>query len=272
MIKTTSAELAKKIAEFNQKTLPAILQSENQIEPGFASVVFPSDGLSSPFRRDFCGITKAYRNAGGFVSDCLTLSDGRSVAVGAVIDSSTEGRQEDLPVVLAVGINYGQGNYYISNTVPIFDKKMNMRPRLNLALDHLTGSECTTKLQELGGAFHLVAANFFPWVTTKAWSAFQFNGIEEATLIHCCGHQSPTDYIQDLIDRIAPVTVVFHGANNAVPYLGGCVYREALEPFDLDTIFCDNLAHGRGMSNSIKLKHGVSRTARQSLPYSAHDE
>ena len=270
------ADLIKIVDTFNANTLPGILPPGSLVTPRIASVKIQSVDL--PCRHEFCGKTKSsgkttsYTSSRSFVTNCLTLSDSESdcagvvvdnstndipclesVCVGAVIDNLTEDSSRDLPVVLAVGINYGQGPHYLSNRVPICDNTK-MRARLGMVLAFLSNNACPAKEVPLKEPFHLVAANFFPWITERDWSLFGFNCLEEATLIHCCGHFSPTDYVRDLMSRIQPDTVVFHGDENAVPYLGGCVSRTILAPIGFEVIFCDNLANGVGISNAIRLR------------------
>jgi hypothetical protein len=172
-----------------------------------------------------------------------------------VIDDATERIDEDLPVVLVVGINYGQGEGYLNLPVPIFDAT-GLHPKLARVRQFVSDQGCSA--HSLNEPFHLVAANFFPWITSQPWSSYGFNSIEEAALIFCCGHADPQQYIAELISRIGPVAVVFHGANNAVPYLGTGVVQQGLggAPWrKFQVVFSDNLAGGRqpGISNAIRL-------------------
>jgi hypothetical protein len=103
--------------------------------------------------------------------------------------------------------------------------------------------------------FHLVAVNFFPWVTRHEWTELNLNAIAEALVLRCWGYDHPAKHIADLIDLIGakkPGTsaladeipfVVFHGANCAVPYLA-LETIGLLEPGDVSTnyVFCDNLS------------------------------
>jgi len=79
--------------------------------------------------------------------------------------------------------------------------------------------------------FHLVATNFFPWVTRRPWSELgtkgknPLNTIEEALLLYCFGDANPVNRISKLIAKIKPCAALFHGANNCVPTLGAEVVR-----------------------------------------------
>lgn len=203
--------------------------------------------------------SKGYTSARDFVDTCLTLTGPNgtsgSVAVGAVIDDQTTGADDDLPVVLVVGINYGQGAGYLASPIPT-TAKTGLRPKLQKAAQLLDDRGCSAQI--LGQSFHLVAANFFPWITSRTWSSYRLNSIEEAALIFCCGHADSKDYILELIRQIDPVAVIFHGANNAVPYLGTGVVQQSLAGASrpaFDVIFSDNLAGSRksGVSNTIRL-------------------
>jgi len=261
-------DLKRIVREFNGETLRELLsmngEQTDQIslpDAETASVKIPRSAF--PHRRGyecFCGRTSGgYDSSGSFVDTCLSLPDPMNpgstclVAAGAVIDAVTKHSTEDLPVVLAVGINYGQRVCH----VPLFDITR-MLPRLKQVFSHLATNKCPSKGEKWENDYHLVASNFLPWITNQPWSEFEFNSIEEATLIHCCGHVSPEEYIMDLVSRIQPHIVVFHGANNAVPYIGGCLIRRYLQSnvtTDFEVIFSDNLAPGiaPGISNAIKL-------------------
>lgn len=279
-------ELKRILSEFNRDTLGKLLLEREQAyrEPLIgaeqASVKIPTGEFPTLRGSDcFCGRTsKGYTSSGTFVDTCLTLSDPKypvtkdAVAVGVVIDNLAH--KGDLPVILAVGMNWGQGGYYINNPVPLVTMT-SLRPRLQQVLKHLSVNNCPSVANTWRDNFHLIAANFFPWITSQPWSAYGFNSIEEATLIHCCGHPSPTEYLKKLLSKVLPNIVIFHGANNAVPYLGECVIREYLqnnEVTEFEVIFSDNLVPGfrPTISNGIKL--GCCKQGRAALPLHDFDE
>jgi hypothetical protein len=260
-MKIKIADLINIINTFNTNNLPGILPRTPPLTSTTSWAVISSGSLPVP--RRFCGQTgKGYNSTKSLVDRCLTLDDPKhpgskcSVAVGAVIDNQKVAPDAELPVILVIGVNYGQQSKrhdYVNVPVYITDRT-NMRSRLNDVFALLLANACPVKAAALNGCFHLVAANFFPWITDRSWSAYKFNSVEESTLIHCCGHANPEVYIENLIGKIRPHTVVFHGANNAVPYLGGCVIRKIPAPIDFEVIFSDNLApSGRLVSNAVKL-------------------
>ncbi len=185
------------------------------------------------------------------------------VAVGWVLDHDTETEKQELPVVVAVGINYGQGATYLNPPVP-WAEPTQMRPRLNEA-GLVVQSANTDECSHAGwpSAFHLVVGNFFPWITVYAWATHQFNGSEEALLLHCHGFDDPYIHLAALLGRLgAEVThLVFHGTNTPVPLLGtefvrryGDLLASQDRPVDTQVIFSDNLARpGLPVANSVGL-------------------
>lgn len=279
-------ELKRRIDQFNRDTLGRLLgekepMCQNPLPSDKASVSMPTDDFPyncNPCPECFCGRTsKGYTSARSFVDTCLALplpnGNKCSVAVGAVIDDIEVRSDDDLPVILVVGINYGQGAVYARDSVPLFDKT-EMRPKLKSVFRFLSDNGCAAVNIDLDDRFHLVAANFFPWITEHSWSAYKFNSIEEAAIIHCCGHAHPQQYISELVSTSRPTVVVFHGANNAVPYMGSCVIRSIAGKSgytDFDVVFSDNLAGSfqPAISNALLLCRCTGRAA---LPYTDYDE
>jgi len=213
----------------------------------------------------FCGVLReAPVTADDYVGHIVISHEGDrgAVGVGFVIDEETRDLKEDLDIVLVVGINYGQGNAYLSTGVPVIDKT-GMRPKLLSAFEAIASNakcEPDWMLPAEDRSYHLVAVNIFPWITRRSWSAHGFNSIEEALLIHCF---SPFDIAQTIgtfIDRTAGEgfrALLFHGANNAVPHFGTVFakdYEEVLRK-EAEVVLCDNLAPGYGskVSNAVRL-------------------
>jgi hypothetical protein len=96
--------------------------------------------------------------------------------------------------------------------------------------------------------FHLVATNFFPWITNLRWSQHNFNSIEEAIFLDCVGYKNPFSHLDYLFQALdgSLAYLIFHGANNAVPYLGIDFARRHCTnttiPAPPKIVFCDNLA------------------------------
>ena len=82
------------------------------------------------------------------------------VAVGWVLDDDVETKDKQLPVIVAVGINYGQGGVYLKKQVGWRDPTQ-MRTRLKKAGEVVRGpgtDECP--FAQFPRPFHLVAGNF----------------------------------------------------------------------------------------------------------------
>jgi hypothetical protein len=180
-----------------------------------------------------------------FVSEALFLKNQNYIAaVFSVVEDITKHgskETENMPVALCVGINYIQSKTYT----------------IGQALVHVTGmyDNATKAIKTATGAspkpFHLVAANFFPWVTEGSWShAIDANGkrginsLHEMLLLETCGFDDPVSHVRSLADILRPKWLIFHGVDNCVPMLGNTV-RKLLRH---EAIFCDNLAppyHGK---------------------------
>ena len=207
------------------------------------------------------------------------------VAVAAVIDEASNRvslNAGDWPVVLAVGINYGQqGTHdYVASPPDLYDRT-NMRAKLHAAVTALIPHGCVNLT---ANGYHLVAANFLPWITTKPWAKCAPNCITEQFLLRYFGWPSPLGFVALLIQQLQIACrtcqhglthIVFHGVDNAVAAMGtGVVSRTSLtsspppsiplyknqhplqDPNQAangvagpDVIFCDNLAPGAGGSS-----------------------
>jgi hypothetical protein len=262
-------ELAKILDEHNKSTLEKLLGSRvnrNEREERWASVSVPvkGGGGDASGGHCYCGTTSHSSNCGDLISRCLDLQDASAsltrVAVGSVLDQASGGK--DLPIVLVVGINYGQGCQYACNpTLLVEDTRM--LSRTMKVLKSLSADGCSKRLAPLEQSFHLVSANFFPWITYSSWGESGFlNSIEESILLECVGYEDPVDHVSGLIDRVKPDAVIFHGANNIVPYLGIKVSKTPSSlGSDSSFILCDNLAPpGTKISNALVLCRKSQRT------------
>jgi hypothetical protein len=186
------------------------------------------------------------------------------VAVGWVLDDDVETKDKELPVIVAVGINYGQGAFYLKNKVGWRDPTQ-MRGRLKKASEFIRGPGTDScPFAQLPRPFHLVVGNFFPWITTCAWSDYRFNGIEEALLLHCCGFRDPHAFLDALFSSQIGREVThlfFHGTNTPVPLMGlefvrrhGALLTSKNRNTDVQVVFCDNLARpSLPVANSVGL-------------------
>ena len=216
-----------------------------------------------------------------FPDQLREIASGNSLAVGAVLDETTKTSDICLPVVVAVGINYGQFGTSAPRCIlkPDWDKTEMWR-RLGLVLQRLDeecldeqvqkrfGDKFSELDKELNKPFHLVAVNYFPWLTNDAWGDIGLNAIAESLVLRCWGFDHPEAHIADLIAMISEndrgtegfvgkiPLVIFHGANNAVPYLAlDTIRRAGLWGTGLFTnnIFSDNLAWASSPHNAVIL-------------------
>lgn len=167
---------------------------------------------------------------------------GNSVAVFSVVDEADGARPEELPVMLCVGINYGQDARYLRRLQPLQD---NTGMRTNLISAFKLSGHAIPK------SFHLVAANFFPWITRVNWQDLALNCLHSALLLRAFGYSDPTTHMSNLVALIDPEWLVFHGVGNSVPVLS----LQMLNQFGgtrPSVLLCDNL--GRPVSkNSVHL-------------------
>lgn len=224
----------------------------------------------------YCGSTKNTVNASKLIDECLNLEDKNSrkcrVAMGSVLDEYTQLELSELPVVLAVGVNYGQGNAYARTSSKLVDNTKTL-DRTKEVFHKLETAGCSGHVTLQAQRFHLVNSNFFPWITQRSWS--QLNAIEEAFLLNCAGHADPVEHILELIRRIKPEVIIFHGANNIVPFLGAQVIAKASTDLgDSSVIYSDNLALWRGQNVSQKIYNAVvlcRQNGRETMPHN-YDE
>jgi hypothetical protein len=200
---------------------------------------FNTTCCKSKIPTDYVGaIGKAQHDASCLWDGALNLDvKGAMTAVLTVIDSETKTLDRvKLPVVLCVGINYGQqgGRKNYCKGQGLCDDT-GMREKLQSALTLAKVNVCLDKS-------HLVAANFFPWITLKSWQNVAPNCLVSALLLRSFGFEDPSSDMASLIDRIEPYCLVFHGSGNAVPMLA----FETLQKCQSETpkvLICDNLGY-----------------------------
>jgi hypothetical protein len=168
-----------------------------------------------------------------------------------VIDHSTQSSNPDLPVVVCVGINYTQFDEDGSIQCTSLVEDTTMRPHVIAAAAAIGKTSSACPLPE---GFHLVATNYFPWITSKRWSDLKLNSIEEALLLRCYGDSDPTKRVADLVQEVNAHSVFFHGANNCVPALALSTVR-FLSSWERpqNVVLCDNLSRPFGARNSVRL-------------------
>lgn len=156
--------------------------------------------------------------------------------IDAVVDQRTVSCPDDLPVVVAVGINYGQSKTGHTTAT-------HMRPGID-ALNKVLGG-VRGRADPVPPRYHLVAWNLFPFLLRDPWAQYGLNSIEEALIVWRWGYLDWEKRTTNLVKLLSPCLVVFHGANNAVPYHGFDMVdllRPIADPDYPRVIFCGNLS------------------------------
>jgi hypothetical protein len=275
-------QLEKIVSEWNADALDvlqkkAIPEADRTIPAQNIGAVLHLPPASAPTSTCFCGVLRKRPATSADHASIVTLSQtggtNARVAVGGLIDSLTRTSGDIGAIVVAIGINYGQGAQYLNWSPQNLFDDTRMRDRVDAAFQAIDDPKCRTAKCALNTDvpkdYHLVAVNFFPLLTTVPWSELGLNSIQEALLIHCDGFADPVGVLIDLIERLCRggddtdrIFVFFHGANNAVPYLGAELYRRIQREPDLiesgvikvkEFIFADNLARPRPIWNAVRL-------------------
>jgi hypothetical protein len=105
-----------------------------------------------------------------------------------------------LPVILVVGSNYSQGASYLDYDVLTFSKS-GMARGLNILFDRVLALNHPLAT-ELKSRANLVIANFFPWITNRAWS--ELSVFEQVVLLQSHGYANPIEVIGSLFSRLQP--------------------------------------------------------------------
>ncbi len=259
----------------------------SELERELAVVRIKEDGLQTEAARvyefkpingkpHFVGSILGQSSCSSILCRKIALSSGSStecVAVAHVHDlekthCTFPPEEEPAAVVIAVGINYGQGAKYLTRPPAISDDTR-MRASIVAAwnLCHRLGTNVDCSPPEFPIRFQLIAANFFPWITSVSWGKAAANQIEEALLLRGFGMYDPCSPILRLIvetyhrtqNKLGAIWVIFHGAGNAVPLLGSEVIRRL--PFRpgkektcrINFAFSDNLAPPFRGSNAVAI-------------------
>jgi hypothetical protein len=152
--------------------------------------------------------------------------------VGAVYDTTSPAG--DRPVALVVGINYGQR----ATSSPIIgpsEEKIGYAKYV-AALGSKTPS-------------HTVLWNFFPYLTESEWLEDVSNSADEAERLFDAGYDDPFAVFSDLVHKLRPELVIFHGISSAVPVLA----RVAIRRVGVSAILVPNLARGLALSRAKKI-------------------
>lgn len=164
-----------------------------------------------------------------------------------VLDSATS-TEGDLPVVICIGMNYGQiataGIYTAMKPTGMSASLTNV---LKAAASKLAETRC-----------HLVATNFFPALSPAEWGTSAPTRVADVALFADAGFGDCLASVATLFSVIGPDSVavaVFHGAHNSVPALGWVLKSRILLDFQrTEWIFCDNISsRPRRISNAIRV-------------------
>jgi len=183
--------------------------------------------------------------------------------IEACIDEWSKSRADDLPVVLAVGINHGGDNdsNQKAHINPPFTK-LGIRPRLEeaftLAISSIEGYHGNATPES--GKYHLITFYLFPWLTREAFAELGLNPLEEALLIYGYGYSDPLRPLCVLLDALHSNNggktipwVVFHGDSSIIP-LTATRFAEQRKEDGPDVLICDDLNMLLPINNSVILE------------------
>jgi len=183
--------------------------------------------------------------------------------VVAQIDEWSKAHQSDLPLVIAIGINYGELSERNIVALSRDYAKTEIRPRLEQAFT-LGISEGFMADQHnpipAQDKYHLVLAYLFPWITAKPWPELRLNPLEESLLLQGFGYRDPLlalnkllDLIEHLNNRPSNAWVVFHGSSPAISQ-NATRFAIQRKPDGPDVLICDDLNAAPPINNSVILE------------------
>lgn len=243
-MKYTLAQLESLVGDHNAGALamlasarPALFNGPVCLPPSRADVPSTLPGYSLGSWRGFLSLRSVPKY--DLVRSALSPNpNGQIAAVFSVVDNAALLAGEtssELPVALCVGVNYTQWKSF-GGSQPLVDKTY-MYPKATQAISKAIGGST--------GQFHLVAANFFPWVTVGIWShatdasgKHEINSLHEMLLLETCGFDDPVSHVRSLAEILRPQWLLFHGVDNCVPSLGNTVRKLLCR----EAIFCDNIS------------------------------
>jgi hypothetical protein len=123
---------------------------------------------------------------------------------GVIWDEESE---ENQPIALVVGINYGQ-----CETAGA--------PAHQAVIGYSRKITRLAKLQKLNVEnYTVVLWNFYPYLTESEWTEEVTNSKEEAEKIFDDGYNNPFAVFEKVYSELNPQIIVFHGITSAVPIL-----------------------------------------------------
>ena len=195
--------------------------------------------------------------------DLITCPDRtvvRNVAVGHIIAENTLGRADDLPVVIAVGINYYQfRNKSSPGSLSAECRTWLTGPRNPSAPRTWEWSNMYENAREVcqfvskdayKQGFHLVISNVFPWVSKLGWGELELSSYCEMILLTKFGFPDPVDNLLQLLKVLESGVglIIFHGVNCAVPFYAQDFARRIRGKSPL-TVLVNNLSYRKAYKN-----------------------
>ena len=169
--------------------------------------------------------------------------------VAVRIDRSSKDSPDDLPLVVTVGINPGDGSEQnrAMASMGVYSN-VSIRPRLDeafsLALSSIPASHRHDYFPHRG-KYHLVTVYLFPWLTEKAWQEMKLTPLEESLLIYGIGYRDPLVGLKTLLKllldaKLAAEWIVFHGPSPLIP-AAAALYAQQRHITEPDVLVCDDL-------------------------------
>jgi hypothetical protein len=179
--------------------------------------------------------------------------------VEACIDDWSKGRQDDLPVVIAVSLNHNVDHANIEKSLTKLPyAELNLRPRLEaafaMALSN-AGDKSHGRAVPEPGKYHLIAFYLFPWITDKEFGVGMTEH-EQNLMLYGYGYRDPLFPLLGLINAIRQEGsfpwIVFHGSSSIIQCMAMrfAAQRDTQAP---DVLVCDQLSESGLMLNSLVL-------------------
>ena len=185
--------------------------------------------------------------------------------VVARIDEWSKGRTDDLPLVIAVGINPGDGceRNRAMASLGLY-ARTNLRSRLDQAFELALSAIPSGHQYDFfpqPGKYHLVVVYLFPLLTEKPWEAMELSPIEEGLLVYGLGYSDPLLALNTLTKLLVDVNqqadwVVFHGSSPLIPHAASLFVQQRPKTGP-DVLICDDLTGTAPLNSSVVLGRSI---------------